>query len=71
MHNDAPLNSLKNSTTNFNVKTMEERVGAHFITRNTSKVKRACWNSKIMGTRMNDKHINYSYQFTQIKQQVD
>jgi hypothetical protein len=71
MHNDAPPNSLKDSNANINVKTMEEGIGARSITRNISGVRGACWSSRIMGTRTNDKRINYSYQFTQAKQQVD
>lgn len=50
---------------------MEEGIGARSITRNISGVRGACWSSRIMGTRTNDKRINYSYQFTQAKQQVD
>jgi hypothetical protein len=48
---------------------MEEGVGLCSQVRNTSKVKKACWNSKI-GIRMNDKQVNYSHGPTQTKQQV-
>ncbi len=71
MHNDVPPNSLKDSNANPNMKTMEKGVGAHSITPNIFRVRRVCWSFKIMGIKTNDKCINYSYQFAQIKQQVD
>ncbi len=52
------------------VKTMkEEKIRARFLIRNISGVRRACWSSG-MGIGMSDKHVNYSYQSTQTKQQV-
>jgi hypothetical protein len=60
---------LKDSNASPKVKTTEEGVGAHSLARNTSRVKRLCWSFEI-GTRTNDKHVNYSYQFPQTKQQV-
>jgi hypothetical protein len=45
------------------VKTTEEKkVGARFLTCNTSKLRGACWSSG-MGIKMNDNHVKYSYQF--------
>jgi hypothetical protein len=46
-----------------------EGVGACSLIHNILGVKRAYWNSRI-GTKKNDKHVNYSYQYSQIKQQV-
>jgi hypothetical protein len=67
--NDIP-NSLKDSNASPKMKiTKEERVGARSLTHSTFGVRRACWSSR-MGTRMNDKLVDYSYQSTQIKQQV-
>jgi hypothetical protein len=52
------------------MKTMkEEEVGARSLAHNIFGVKGACWNSR-MGIRTNDKHVNYSYQFAQTKQQI-
>jgi len=63
-------NFLKDSNASPKMKTMEgERVGACSLTRNIFGVRGACWSSG-MGTRMNDKHVNYSYQSTQTKQKV-
>jgi len=65
---DAPLNSLKDSNVNPKVKTTkEEKIRAHYLVCSTFRVKGVCWSSK-MGIRTNDKHVNYSYQFTQTKQ---
>jgi len=70
MMDDAPPNSLKNSNANLKVKiTEEKKVRVHSLVRNTSKVRGACW-SFGMGTRINDKWVNYSYQPAQTKQQV-
>jgi hypothetical protein len=67
---DAPPNSFIDSNANPKVKTTKkERVGAHSLTHNTSRVKKACWSSKIW-IRLNEKHVNYSYQYPQTKQQV-
>jgi hypothetical protein len=49
------------------MKTMEKGVGACSLTHNTSKVRGACWSSR-MGIRTNDKWVNYSCGFTQTKQ---
>jgi hypothetical protein len=46
-----------------------KRIRVCSLTRNISKVKGVCWSS-VMGIRMNDKQVNYSYGPTQIKQQV-
>jgi hypothetical protein len=52
------------------MKTMkEEKVGARSLAHNIFGVKKACWTFG-MGIRTNDKHVNYSYQFAQTKQQV-
>jgi hypothetical protein len=52
---DAPPNSLKDSNANPKVKTTkEERIEVHSLGRNTSRVRRVCWNFEI-GTRMSDK----------------
>jgi len=57
----APPNSFKDSNGSLEVKIVEEKgVGVRSLVRNTSRVKRACWNSR-MGTKMSDKQINYSY----------
>jgi hypothetical protein len=67
---DTPPNSSKNSNVSPKMKTMEEeRIGAHSLTHNISRVKKVCWSFGI-GTRTSDKHVNYSYQFAQTKQQV-
>jgi hypothetical protein len=47
----------------------EKKVGACSLVRNTFGVRKACWNFG-MRTTISDKHVNYSYQFTQTKQQV-
>ncbi len=51
------------------MKTTKERIRAHSLVRNTSRVRRVCWSSK-MGTKKNDKCVNYSYQSAQTKQQA-
>jgi hypothetical protein len=48
---------------------MEEGVVLFSLTYSTSGVTWACWNSR-MGTKTNDKWVNYSYGPTQIKRQV-
>jgi hypothetical protein len=66
----APPNSLKYSNANLKLKrTEEEGVRVCSLTCNILGVRRACWSSG-MGTKMNDKQVNYSYEFAQIKQQV-
>jgi hypothetical protein len=51
------------------MKTIEgEGVEAHSLAYNIFKVRGA---SSWMGIRMSDKHVNYSYQYAQTKQQVD
>jgi hypothetical protein len=68
--NDAPPNSLKDSNVNLKMETMEEkRVRVHSLACSISKVKMACQNFGI-GTRTNDKRVNYSYQHAPTKQQV-
>ncbi len=66
---DAPLNFLKDLNVSPKVKIMKEGVGARSLVYNTSRVRRACWSSR-MRTKTNDKCVNYSYQFVQTKQQV-
>jgi hypothetical protein len=66
---DAPPNSLKDSNASPKMKTTKKRVGARSLIHSISKVRRACW-SFGMGTRTNDKSVNYSYQFARTKQQV-
>jgi hypothetical protein len=46
--------------------TKKKRVGVHSLIHNISRVRRASWTSK-MGTRMNEKWVNYSYGPTQTK----
>jgi len=70
MMDDAPPNSLKNSNVNLKVKiAKKKRVGVHSLVRNTSGVRGACW-SFGMGTRINDKWVNYLYGPAQTKKQV-
>jgi hypothetical protein len=59
MHNYAFANSLKDSNANPKMKTTKEGVGARSLAHNTFKVRGACWSFR-MGTRMSDKHVNYS-----------
>jgi hypothetical protein len=66
---DAPQNSLKDSNVSPKMKITEEGVGTHSLTRRTLVVRGACW-SFGMGIRKNGKHVNYSYQYTQTKQQI-
>ncbi len=67
---NALSNSSKNSNTNPKVKTMEkEKIGIRSPTCNILGVGGVCWNSG-MGTRTNDKWVNYSHKPTQTKQQV-
>jgi hypothetical protein len=47
----------------------EEGIGVRSLVHNTLEVKRVCWNFG-MGTKMNDKWVNYSYEPAQTKQQV-
>jgi hypothetical protein len=52
------------------MKTMkEEKIRARYFVCSTFRVKGVCWSSG-MGIRTSDKHVDYSYQFTQTKQQV-
>ncbi len=56
-----PPNSFKDANGSLEVKIVEEKgVGVCSLVCNTSRVKGACWSSR-MGTKMNDKQINYSY----------
>jgi len=57
---DAPPNSLKDLNASPKMKTTEEGVRVHSFARNTLGVRRMCW-SFGMGTRLNDKQVNYSY----------
>jgi hypothetical protein len=71
---NTPPNSLKDSNVSLKMKTTEEKgVEGCSLTRNTSRggmgVRRACW-SFGMGTRMNDKGVNYSHGLAQTKQQI-
>jgi hypothetical protein len=67
---DTPPNSSKDSNASPKLKTMEEEgIGAHSLAYNIYRVRKVCWSSRI-GIRTNDKHVNYSYQFAQTKQQV-
>ncbi len=63
-----PPNSLKDSNARSKMKTTKEEVRLCFISQHLG-VRGACWNFK-MGTKMNDKWVNYSYEPTQTKQQV-
>jgi len=52
---DAPPNFLKDSNASPKVKIMkEEGVGVRFLARNTFKIRRVCWSSR-MGTKTNEK----------------
>jgi len=44
----------------------EKKIRVCSLIRNISKVKGVCWSS-MMGIRMNDKQVNYSYGPAQIK----
>jgi hypothetical protein len=66
---DASPNPLKDSNVSLKVKTMKEGVEVHSLTCSISGVRGLCWSFE-MGTRMNDKQVNYSFVFTQTKQQV-
>ncbi len=66
---DAPPNSLKDLNVNFKMKIMEEKIRVYFFAHNISRVKGVCWSFK-MGIKTNDEWINYSYRYTQSKQQV-
>jgi hypothetical protein len=59
MQNYALANSLKDSNANPKMKTMKEGIRARSLAHNTSKVRGACWSFR-MGTRVSDKHVNYS-----------
>jgi hypothetical protein len=62
---------LKDSNVSLKVKIMkEEGIRVRSLTCSTSKVRNACRSFK-MGTKTNDKWVNYSYGLTQIKQQID
>jgi hypothetical protein len=65
---DASPNSVKNSNVNPKVKTVEG-IKVFSLIHSTSRVKKACWSFR-MGTKMNDKWVNYSHRLAQIKQQV-
>jgi hypothetical protein len=65
--NDTPQNSLKDSNANFKIKIKGIRVCS--FTHSTLGVRMACQSSR-MGTRMNRKRVNYSYESTQTKQLV-
>jgi len=58
IHNYALANSLKDSNANPKMKTTKG-VGARSLAHNTFKVRKTCWSFR-MGTRMSDKHVNYS-----------
>jgi len=47
----------------------KEGVRVHYLACNTLGVRGACWSSR-MGTRTNDKWVNYSHGLAQTKQQV-
>jgi len=60
-HFDTSPNSYKDSNVNSNVKTMEGKgIRVCSLIRNISKVKGVC-SSSVMGIRMNNKRVNYSY----------
>jgi hypothetical protein len=62
-----PPNSLKDLNANPKFKIMEEKqIGVHFLARNTSRVRMACWNFE-MRNNTNDKKVNYSYGYAQAK----
>ncbi len=70
LHDEAPPNSLKNSNANLKVKTMEEEgIGVRSLACSTLAIRGVCWSSRTR-TRMNDKHVNYSYGPTQTKKLV-
>jgi hypothetical protein len=51
---------LKDSNASPKVKTIEKGVGVCSLVHNISKIRKMCWSS-MMGTRANDKWVNYSY----------
>jgi hypothetical protein len=55
-----PLNSLKDSNVSLKVKIIEEGIKVRSLVYNILGVRRACW-SFGMGTKMNDKRVNYSH----------
>jgi len=66
--------SLKDSNASSKMKTTEEKIERCSLTRNISRVRGrggrgACWSFE-MGTRMNDKWVNYSHGPAQTKQQI-
>jgi hypothetical protein len=61
---------MKDSNANPKVKTTkEEKNRARYFVCSTFRIKGVCWSSG-MGIKTSDKHVDYSYQFTQTKQQV-
>jgi hypothetical protein len=57
---NASLNSLKDSNVSLKMKIIEEGIKVRSLAYSTSGVRRACW-SFGMGTKMNDKRVNYSH----------
>jgi hypothetical protein len=57
---DALRNSLTDSTSNPNVKTIEEGIGLRSLAPSTLGARRMCWNYG-MRTMMSDKWVNYSH----------
>ncbi len=57
---DTLVNSLKDSNASPKMKTTEEGIGAQFLTHSISRVRRVCCSFGI-GTRTNNKRVNYSY----------
>jgi len=67
--NDAPPNSSKNSNASSKLKIVKEGVGIRSLAHNISGVRGPCWSFR-MGTKTNDKQVNYSHGLPQTKQQV-
>jgi hypothetical protein len=49
--------------------TKEEKVEMRPLIHNTLRVRGVCWSPE-MGIRMSDKHVTYSHELAQTKQQV-
>jgi hypothetical protein len=55
---DTPSNFLKDSNASSKAKITKNREGLHFLVSNISGVRGGSWSSE-MGTRMNNKQVNY------------
>jgi hypothetical protein len=60
---DTPSNSL-NVSSKVKIAKKKKGVDVHSLACSTSGVKKVCWSSE-MGTKTNDKQVNYSYGLAQ------